>query len=91
MGIPVLIPAYKPTENLLNIAESLISLGCQNIIIVNDGSGPEFAPIFEKLRVLPQCHVLEHAVNLGKGRALKTGFNHIYLKFREARGILKMS
>ena len=47
------------------------------IVIVDDGSGPSFAEIFESLRRHPQVTLLRHDVNRGKGEALKTGLFHL--------------
>jgi glycosyltransferase involved in cell wall biosynthesis len=88
MNIPVLIPAYNPDEVLYKVVHSLIQLDFKDIIIVNDGSKPEYEPIFEKLEKMEQCHVLRHAVNSGKGRALKTGLNYFCLNFPNSRGIV---
>ncbi len=88
MNIPVLIPAYNPDKTFLSVATGLIDLGVEHIVVVDDGSGPESKFIFDELRNMKQCHVLQHAVNLGKGRALKTGLNHIYLRFKEATGVI---
>jgi len=88
MNIPVLIPAYNPNETLLEVTKSLIQHGVQHILIVNDGSTLECAHIFESLENLEQCKVIHHAVNLGKGRAIKTGLNYIYLTFEDAPGII---
>lgn len=88
MNIPVLIPAYKPTEVLLTVVKNLLAIGLSDLIIVNDGSGPECAQIFDQLASMPQCHVLHHAVNLGKGRAIKTGLNFFLLNFPTAPGVV---
>ncbi len=88
MNIPVLIPAYNPDDVLGKVVHSLIQLNFKDIIIVNDGSKPECEPIFEKLEKIEQCHVLRHAVNSGKGRALKTGLNYFYLNFPNSSGIV---
>ena len=66
MNLPVLIPAYNPTGALLTLVEDLLAAGFSDFIIVNDGSGFEYAPIFNQLSSMPQCHVLHHVVNLGK-------------------------
>jgi len=58
------------------------------ILVVDDGSGPEFATIFGQLAKHPQVVVLRHAVNLGKGAALKTGFNHFLLASPDAVGVV---
>jgi glycosyltransferase involved in cell wall biosynthesis len=88
MNITVLIPAYNPDESLWNVVDGLVGLNFNNIIIVNDGSKPECDPIFERLGKMEQCHLLRHAVNSGKGRALKTGLNYFYLNFPGSAGIV---
>lgn len=87
--ICILIPALNPDERLLELIDSLVKLGFRDIIVVNDGSysrGSE--QIFEKVKMTGQCHLLAHAVNFGKGRALKTGLNHYFLKFPDSPGIV---
>lgn len=69
-----LIPAYKPDRKLINIAQELVRYGF-NVVIVDDGSGKEYADIF--CEVLPCADVLRHEVNRGKGAALKTGLEFI--------------
>ena len=88
MNIPVLIPAYNPDETLWNVVDGLIRLNFTDIIIVNDGSKPECDPVFARLKNIDQCHVIEHAINLGKGRALKTGLNYFYLHFPDSVGVV---
>lgn len=88
MNIPALIPAYNPDKTLLSVIAGLIDLGFEHIVVVDDGSKPECKYIFDALRDMEQCHVLQHAVNLGKGRALKTGLNHIYLSDKKAEGVI---
>lgn len=87
MEIPVLIPAYNPNELLLKLVESLMQEGFRSIIIVNDGSDADCDDIFKALEK-KGCHVLHHAINLGKGRAIKTGLNFFCLTFKEAQGIV---
>ena len=76
--IPILIPSYNPDQRLLELVDALILKGVKHIIVVNDGSREECNPIFEKLETLEPCTVLKHAVNCGKGRALKTQKIRIY-------------
>jgi len=88
MNVPALIPAYNPDETLLKVVEGLIRVHFNHIIIVNDGSSPACAPIFEQLEKMQQCRVLTHAKNYGKGRALKTGLSYYYDNFPVSDGIV---
>jgi glycosyltransferase involved in cell wall biosynthesis len=76
-GVPVLIPAYMPGSEILVLVKSLLQLGAPSIVVVDDGSGAQFEERFRELASLDRVHVIRHAVNLGKGTALKAGLNHI--------------
>lgn len=73
----LIIPAYKPDEKLLATLRAAIDAGAEDLIVVDDGGGADYAPIFDQVRALPQCTVLTHAVNRGKGAALKTAFGYV--------------
>lgn len=75
MNSHILIPAFEPSAQLVPLVEQLSAQSQAPIVIVDDGSGPSFAPIFERAAAIPRVRVLRHAVNLGKGAALKTGIN----------------
>ena len=85
--IVALIPAYKPQPNLLAIAQGLSACGMQ-VVVVDDGSGREYDQIFQKLGASADLHVVRHAVNLGKGAALKTGMNYALTSFPELLGVV---
>ncbi|RCX13286.1 glycosyltransferase involved in cell wall biosynthesis [Fontibacillus phaseoli] len=72
----ILIPAYEPDERLLQLISQLRKKCLTNILIVDDGSGDAYRPIFN-LAEAAGCTVLRHDTNMGKGRALKTGFRHL--------------
>lgn len=73
----ILIPSYEPDERLIKLVDDLQSyLPGMPIVIVDDGSGEGYRELFKKAENAG-CHVLTHSANLGKGRALKTGFNYI--------------
>lgn len=74
----VIIPSYEPDERLPILIQHL-QKQCPHIVVVNDGSGPKFDGIFRKLEK-SGVTVLSHAVNQGKGRALKTAFNYCILQ-----------
>ena len=76
--ITVLIPAYKPDEKLVKLVDDLIAADLRRIVVVDDGGGEAYKPIFDAIR--EKAHVLTHPVNRGKGAALKTGLKHIMKK-----------
>jgi glycosyltransferase involved in cell wall biosynthesis len=86
--VPVVIPAYKPSPSLAALVEGLLDLGTRAIIVIDDGSGPEFADHFQRLASLDRVHVIHHAVNLGKGAALKTGLNYAQVQFPGSCGVV---
>lgn len=87
VNIFYVIPAYNPDAALLGIVKELAALPSRGIIVVNDGSSPDKAPLFEEVASLAdRVTVLRHAVNLGKGAALKTAFNHVLLLDNGAGG-----
>ncbi|MCQ2418781.1 MAG: glycosyltransferase family 2 protein [Clostridia bacterium] len=74
MDTIILIPAYMPDETLVGLARELREKQF-HILIVNDGSGEAYAPIFE--RVSEYAEVIGYEKNCGKGYALKYGMQHI--------------
>lgn len=61
---------------MLNLISSLKMKTSDDIVVVDDGSGPDYEHVFSAAEQLG-CIVLHHPLNLGKGAALKTGFNYI--------------
>jgi putative flippase GtrA len=84
----VLIPAYRPGDSLISVVTLLKKSESNEIVIVDDGSGPEYQDVFDELREIPGVCVLSHAVNLGKGAALKTGMNYVIANFPAAKGVV---
>ena len=66
----------------------LIERDVESIIVINDGSGPEFDALFQRVADSHRVHLVEHAVNLGKGAALKTGMNYALVSFPGCRGVV---
>ena len=85
-GIIVLIPAYKPDARLVELVRELRDRQL-DVMLVDDGGQEAFAPIFAQCRELG-AEVAVHTVNLGKGRALKTGINAALLRWPELRAIV---
>ena len=82
----VIIPAYEPSAALPPLVQDLLSRGVERVIVVDDGSSQACAPLFEQLRTMPGVAVLHHARNMGKGRALKTAFNHLLVEHPDCPG-----
>lgn len=83
----ILIPAYEPHESLVDLIHEIQVFHKSPIIIVDDGSGAAYAPIFESIKS-SNLTVLKHASNLGKGAALKTGIKFIKEQYAEIDHIL---
>ena len=78
----VLIPAYRPSAGLIDLVRDLSDRGMPAIVVVDDGSGRGVPRHLRPGRgQFPNVQVLRHAVNLGKGAALKTGINHARCEF----------
>lgn len=76
--IIVLIPAYKPDERLVTLVRELLSRKYE-VLTIDDGGGQKYLPLFDQC-MQNGAKVVRHSVNMGKGRALKTGLNAIVLE-----------
>jgi len=76
-GITLVIPAFEPSTDLIDIVNKLLKYAFRLIVVVDDGSGPNFKAIFDKLQLVPSVTILSHDINRGKGAALKYAFRYI--------------
>lgn len=83
----VIIPALNPTYDLIDYIYDLLRQNVSQVVVVNDGSKASTIPIFTKIENMPKCTVLTHKINKGKGRALKTAFQHV-LKHLNVEGVI---
>jgi glycosyltransferase involved in cell wall biosynthesis len=86
-NLAVLIPAWQPDRQLIELATALSRTGFGLILVVNDGSDGEAGDVFDEFDHSEIC-VVHHAINLGKGRALKTGFNILLTCYPHIRGVI---
>ncbi len=86
--VAVLIPAYRPDHALVDLAAELASAGFRHIVIVDDGSGAQYASVFDAAARIDGVRIVGHATALGRGAALKTGINHALYSFPELAGIV---
>lgn len=66
----VIIPSYQPNERLLTLLAQLTGQGV-GLLVVDDGSGPEYGPIFARAETWAK--VIHQPRNTGKGAALRRG------------------
>ncbi len=76
-SVAIIIPSLNPDDKLLDLLADLRDAGFERLLVVNDGSSADYDAYFNEARDSYGCTVLRHAVNQGKGRALKTAFNHL--------------
>lgn len=74
MNAVVIIPAYDPEENIIEIVNRVRNQGNQ-VIVVDDGSEDSKESIFRKLQ--EKAIVVRHRKNAGKGAAIKTALSFI--------------
>ena len=90
--VTVIIPAYNPSEAILEVVDGVLSHGFTDIIIVNDGSKKEKLPLFDCIAKKSGdgigIRVLNHKRNMGKGAALKTGFRYFIKNRGNQSGIV---
>ena len=86
--IAFVIPAYHPSEALIPLVDELAARLPGLIVVIDDGSGAAFQSLFETIGERDGVTVLRHAVNLGKGAALKTGFNHALCAIPDLIGVV---
>ena len=85
--IAVLLPAREPDVRLLELVAALRRLPFAAVLVVDDGSSLRSQSIFESLRAAG-VPVLRHAVNQGKGSALKSGFEALLSGYPTMRGVV---
>ena len=83
--IIILIPAYKPNEEIMMDFINELVKKFNKVVVVNDGSGSKYDEFFKKIESM-NIKILRHDVNKGKGRAIKTGFEYILKNYNNITG-----
>jgi len=73
---------------LIQVVDGVLAYGFEKIVIVNDGSAEENLKYFPDTEKYPQCTILTHEVNKGKGAALKTAFKYILDNYKDCAGVV---
>lgn len=88
MSVTVIVPSYNPDEKLIEVVGSLVREGFDDILVVNDGSGENHKKYFETVATFKECTIINHEINKGKGRALKTAFEYCVENRKGIRGVV---
>ena len=86
--LAVVIPAYRPSSKLVDVVRALAGRRFAAIVVIDDGSGPDFHDVFASAAAVPGVQLLRHAANLGKGAALKTGINQALCAIPDLAGVV---
>ena len=86
--VAIVLPSLDPDKKFSRVVDGLVESGFEHIVVVDDGSDAEHQIWFEKAAAYPQCTVLHHGINKGKGRALKTAFQHVREQLPELKGVI---
>lgn len=81
----ILIPSYEPDDLLVKTVTDLVENHFP-VLVVNDGSGPEFDRIFDIVK--PMAKYLAFKKNKGKGAAMKYGYSKLLELFPDAKYII---
>ncbi len=82
-SIAVIIPAYRPNQNLFKLVQKLQKHFKGMIIVVDDGNQDQ--TIFKQLSGVVLLH---HDKNKGKGAALKTAFKYVLKELDSVYGVV---
>ena len=89
------IPAYNPNERLISLIKDIRKSSSNYIFIIDDGSVNEISKeVFNKIEEMAKedkkLILIKHAINLGKGAALKTVFNYILTNYPKIEGVVTL-
>jgi glycosyltransferase involved in cell wall biosynthesis len=78
--ISIIVPVYNEEATVQNVIERLLAIDlpiAREILVVNDGSTDRTRHVLDAMPAAPGTLRIVHAeVNGGKGRAIRTGFEH---------------
>ena len=88
-NIAIIIPSLDPDEKLSSTVDGMIDAGFKHVILVDDGSSEEHKEPFRKaLAEHPECSLVVHEVNKGKGRALRDAFAYVAENMPQIEGVI---
>ncbi len=87
-SLAIVLPSLDPDDKFDRVVQGLVEHGFSHIVIVDDGSDAAHQVHFRRAEDYPQCCVLHHEGNKGKGRALKTAFRYVRENLPELAGVI---
>lgn len=86
--LAIVLPSLDPDDKFCAVVKGLVEGGFEYIVIVDDGSDREHQRYFEAVEHYPQCRILHHGINKGKGRGLKTAFSYVLENLPDVKGVV---
>ena len=83
----ILIPSYEPDELLINLVYQ-IDKKKFDIVVIDDGSGKDYQNVFQLIK--KDVHLISYQTNMGKGYALKKGYEYIKNHYQEDYLVITM-
>lgn len=99
-SLSIIIPAYNERDNIRDTADSVLRgitglITDFELILVDDGSDDGTGEIMDSFAASDShVHIIHHALNLGKGAALRSGFSQAskeWILFLDADGQVSVS
>jgi glycosyltransferase involved in cell wall biosynthesis len=82
--LTIIIPAYNEVDSLQSVLQALIPF-CKvrdwEVIVVNDGSTDGTKELLSAFATTQNLKILHHKMNMGYGRAIKTGIKRVSTKY----------
>ena len=82
MRVCIVIPAYEPGEEFVPYAQEVLAAGLGPVLVVDDGSGPAYAPVFAALAEMADAGLLRvedrQIVVLPPGRMLIRAISMVF-------------
>ncbi|MCA9939635.1 MAG: glycosyltransferase family 2 protein [Anaerolineales bacterium] len=77
MKLSVIIPVYNEDATIVELLRRVHAVPVEKeIIVVDDGSQNSVAPHIQAANI-PELRFFQHAINQGKGAAIRTGLSHV--------------
>ena len=86
--LTAVVPTHRPSDSLTDFVRQLLAQSLAPVIVVDDGSGPDFGDLFARVGELPGVEILRHAAHLGAGAAIKTGINFALCHYPDLTGVI---